>query len=148
MYVISMDPRRLLQVHRIARRWGLPLQYSVFLIPGKPARISALLGELADLIEPKLDDIRIYPLPAKVEIVQLGRGSTQGELAPFSALDPKHPLGALILSGDLDEDAVLRHAPKPARRRRVENRASRPISHHERAIRSSAAASLTERRNH
>lgn len=74
-YDISMDPRRLVQVHRMVRRWGFPLQYSVFLIPATPSRMRALLAELAAIIDPRLDDIRIYPLPAKVDIVQLGRGS-------------------------------------------------------------------------
>lgn len=74
-YDISMDPRRLVQVHRIVRRWGFPLQYSVFLIPATPSKMRTLLAELDSIIDKRLDDIRVYPLPAKVDIVQLGRGS-------------------------------------------------------------------------
>lgn len=74
-YDISMDPQRLVRVHRLVRKWGFPLQYSVFLIPAKPSRIRELLSELEAVIDPKLDDIRVYPLPATVDIVQLGRGS-------------------------------------------------------------------------
>jgi CRISPR-associated endonuclease Cas2 len=74
-YDISMDPKRLTQVHRVVRKWGFPLQYSVFLIPGKPSQIRTLLSELETIIDSRLDDIRVYPLPAKVDIVQLGRGS-------------------------------------------------------------------------
>ena len=90
-YDISMNPARLTQVHRTVRQWGIPLQYSVFLIPGTPARISQLLGELDGIIDPKLDDIRVYPLPARVDIVQIGRGSTELDL--FAGLgDPLPPL--------------------------------------------------------
>lgn len=74
-YDISMDPRRLLKVHRIARKWGFPLQYSVFLIPATPVQIDKLLTELDGIINPKRDDIRIYPLPTNIDIVQIGRGS-------------------------------------------------------------------------
>ena len=75
-YDISMDPRRLVQVHRTVRRWGFPLQYSVFLIPATPSKMRTLLAELDSIIDKRLDDIRVYPLPAKVDIVQLGRGSS------------------------------------------------------------------------
>lgn len=74
-YDISMDPRRLVQVHRTVRRWGFPLQYSVFLIPATPTKMRTLLAELEAIIDPRLDDIRVYPLPASVDIVQLGRGT-------------------------------------------------------------------------
>ena len=74
-YDISMDPKRLVEVHRTVRRWGIPLQYSVFLVPATPAKIDALLAELDAIIDPKLDDIRVYPLPSQVDIVQLGRGT-------------------------------------------------------------------------
>jgi CRISPR-associated protein Cas2 len=74
-YDISMDPRRLVQVHKTVRRWGIPLQYSVFLIPAAPSQIRALLAELETIIDRGRDDIRVYPLPSKVDIVQLGRGA-------------------------------------------------------------------------
>ena len=83
-YDIAIDAKRLTQVHRLVRQWGLPLQYSVFLIPGTPAQIDALLAELDGIIDPRLDDIRVYPLPTVVDIVQLGRGSGAAGLDPFS----------------------------------------------------------------
>lgn len=54
---------------------GFPLQYSVFLIPATPSKLRTLLAELEAIIDPRLDDIRVYPLPATVDIVQLGRGT-------------------------------------------------------------------------
>ncbi len=71
-YDIS-DPRRLIQVHRTCRQWGVPLQYSVFLIPLTPATIGDLVEELRDLIDERADDVRVYPLPSRIEVAQYGR---------------------------------------------------------------------------
>lgn len=67
------DPRRLTRVHRTVRRRGLPLQYSVFIIPGTAAEIDRLLVDLDAIIEPRADDIRVYPLPRQLDIVHYGR---------------------------------------------------------------------------
>lgn len=67
------DPRRLTQVHRTVRNQGLPLQYSVFLVPGTAEQIDALCTALADIIDPAKDDIRVYPLPTKLDVVAYGR---------------------------------------------------------------------------
>ncbi len=90
-YDISMDPARLVQVHRIVRKWGFPLQYSVFLIPATPAQIRVLLAELETTIDPRRDDIRVYPLPTTVDIVQLGRGSGDDGLNLFAGKDAAVP---------------------------------------------------------
>lgn len=94
-YDISMDPKRLVEVHRTVRRWGIPLQYSVFLVPATPAKIDALLAELDAIIDPKLDDIRVYPLPSQVDIVQLGRGTGEAGFDLFASKDA--PLSTLVL---------------------------------------------------
>ncbi len=67
------DPKRLLQVHRTVRRRGIPLQYSVFLIPDTVAMLDALLAELRGIISPIHDDIRVYPLPGRIQVDRLGR---------------------------------------------------------------------------
>ena len=67
------DPLRLTQVHRTVRARGLPLQYSVFLVPATAAEIDALLGDLKCIIDARRDDIRVYPLPARLEVVHYGR---------------------------------------------------------------------------
>lgn len=67
------DPKRLVRVHRTVRRHGIPLQYSVFLVPATPVDIDALLSELSAIIEEAKDDIRVYPLPRHLEWVQFGR---------------------------------------------------------------------------
>ena len=67
------DPERLVRVHRTMRRWGIPLQYSVFLIRVNKPALERLKAELNDLIHRRRDDIRIYPLPARLEMTQYGR---------------------------------------------------------------------------
>jgi CRISPR-associated protein Cas2 len=67
------DPVRLREVHHAVRRWGVPLQYSVFLVPTSPAGMDELLGELAGIIESRADDIRVYPLPSRLEVDSYGR---------------------------------------------------------------------------
>ncbi|TVQ89497.1 MAG: CRISPR-associated endonuclease Cas2 [Chromatiaceae bacterium] len=67
------DPRRLTRVHRTVRSRGLPLQYSVFIIPGTAAEIDRLLADLDAIIEPAADDIRVYPLPRQLDLVHYGR---------------------------------------------------------------------------
>ena len=67
------DPKRLAQVHRTVRAAGLPVQYSVFLIPGTPKDIDALLARLDHIIQPSRDDIRVYPLPKRLEVTRYGK---------------------------------------------------------------------------
>lgn len=67
------DPERLGKVHRTVKRQGMPLQYSVFLVPATAAGIDALLGDLAGIIEPRADDIRVYTLPARLDVDHYGR---------------------------------------------------------------------------
>lgn len=67
------DPKRLGQVHRYLVKHGLPLQYSVFLLSVNPVELEAILEEIAALIEPRVDDVRAYPLPRSLEYSHLGR---------------------------------------------------------------------------
>jgi CRISPR-associated protein Cas2 len=67
------DPARLTRVHRTVRAYGLPLQYSVFIVPGTTPTLDTLLAELAGIIDPAKDDIRVYPLPRKPDIEHYGR---------------------------------------------------------------------------
>lgn len=67
------DPKRLARVHRTVRREGIPLQYSVFLLYHKAAELDALLDRLDRIIQPAADDIRVYPLPQRIDAEQYGR---------------------------------------------------------------------------
>jgi CRISPR-associated protein Cas2 len=63
------DPERLVRV----RRHGIPLQYSVFLVPTNVPGLLGLLGDLQALIDERVDDVRVYPLPSTIEVVYYGR---------------------------------------------------------------------------
>lgn len=67
------DPRRLQRVARCVSRRGVRVQYSVFLTHLTPAQRKTLTGELARLIDPRADDVRLYPLPARMEPIVYGR---------------------------------------------------------------------------
>jgi len=67
------DPERLAKVHRTVKRWGIPLQYSVFLVPAAPSAIADLMAELTRLIDHRDDDIRVYPLASRLDLRLLGR---------------------------------------------------------------------------
>jgi CRISPR-associated protein Cas2 len=67
------DPERLVRVHRKVRRHGIPLQYSVFLVPTNVPGLRELLDDLQALIDERVDDVRVYPLPSTIEVVYYGR---------------------------------------------------------------------------
>lgn len=67
------NPRRLLRVHRYLREAGLPVQYSVFAVRLTPKQLAVLLQGLRQRIEPREDDVRIYPLPEHGERINIGQ---------------------------------------------------------------------------
>jgi CRISPR-associated protein Cas2 len=71
-YDIS-DPARLVGVHRLCKEWGLPVQYSVFLVPPTPASIGVLLADLRGIIDERADDVRVYPEVPRPERGKLKR---------------------------------------------------------------------------
>jgi CRISPR-associated protein Cas2 len=64
----------------LARREGVALQYSGFVVNGDAAHIESLIQKLAVLIDPKLDDIRAYHLPARCQVWSLGRQSWPADI--------------------------------------------------------------------
>ncbi len=67
------DPRRLARIARIVSRSALRIQYSVYMAELTPARLRDLVAKLRPVIDPKADDLRIYPLPARIDAVWYGR---------------------------------------------------------------------------
>lgn len=65
-------PRRLQRMHRRLCRWATPLQYSVFLLAGSEAQFERCLEAVAELIDPREDDLRGYPLPVRGLQARLG----------------------------------------------------------------------------
>jgi CRISPR-associated protein Cas2 len=66
------EPRRLSRVWRTVKEFGVPLQYSVFWARLDEPGVGAAIGALARRIDPRRDDVRIYPLPENVQITGLG----------------------------------------------------------------------------
>ncbi len=68
------DDRRLGKIFRYLKGVAVPLQYSVFLQVGasRQERL-AVEVELQELLDPAVDDIRVYPLPENCKAIRLGR---------------------------------------------------------------------------
>ncbi|WP_374088505.1 CRISPR-associated endonuclease Cas2 [Methylomicrobium lacus] len=76
LYLISYDisdPKRLSRIHRVLKKAGLPLQYSVFTAVFSQTRLERLLTSIEHIIDTREDDVRCYVLPATVECKTLGR---------------------------------------------------------------------------
>ena len=67
------DPKRLTRVHRFMMNLGVPLQYSVFTALLSLREQQRLMLDLAALIDPREDDIRLYPLPDRIIPITLGQ---------------------------------------------------------------------------
>lgn len=75
LYLVCYDitePKRLARIHRFLREEGLPVQYSVFTAELAARDLGRLLAGLRQRIDPRSDDVRIYPLPARLERICLG----------------------------------------------------------------------------
>jgi CRISPR-associated protein Cas2 len=110
LYLVAYDvtePRRLRRVHLYLSQRAVALQYSVFVLEAAPEAALEVRNGLAERIDPEEDDVRIYALPANVEVVTLGQA------APL-------PRGALLagvadpfLCPGEDTVAATRHPPEP-----------------------------------
>lgn len=65
-------PRRLQKIHRCCRRWGMPLQRSVFACALKGRDLDVMIEELKSLMDESEDDIRIYPIEDLVNAIIQG----------------------------------------------------------------------------
>lgn len=76
LYLIAYDianPRRLGKVHRILKKEGLPVQYSVFTMVMRRLRLLRLLERIENQIEATEDDVRCYRIPENTEAATLGK---------------------------------------------------------------------------
>lgn len=104
------DPRRLGRVYRCCKRAGLHVQYSVFLVRATPPQLDRLIRELESLIDPRRDDVRIYPVPERPDWTHLGRSLWPREVGFFHEgldfLPPPQPAPNLDHGIAPDEDAM------------------------------------------
>lgn len=87
------DPKRLRRVHRYLKGLGIPLQYSVFLLYLNREGRARVAGKLEGLIDPREDDVRLYPLPQHPDWQCWGR--------------PLWPEGVQLTGLDLPEPATM-----------------------------------------
>lgn len=76
LYLIAYDitePGRLARIARYLTRCAVRVQYSVFAAEFDRATLARVTTDLADLIDPLSDDVRIYPLPRTGQVALLGR---------------------------------------------------------------------------
>lgn len=74
-YVISYDirdPRRLVRVMRRVRQQAVPVQYSVYYAELYNHELNQLVVGLDALIEPKVDDVRIYAIGPLSDAIYIG----------------------------------------------------------------------------
>ena len=67
------DPDRLRRVHKEVRRHATPFQYSVFRTHATRRDVVRRITQLQDVIAPRLDDIRAYPLLTTTPPIVYGR---------------------------------------------------------------------------
>lgn len=69
------NPRRLGRIYRYINTVAVPVQYSLYVTENSAQEIRKIRDHLAKLIAPNEDDVRIYSLPARSNIVHYGRGA-------------------------------------------------------------------------
>lgn len=86
-YLVSYDisePKRLQRIHRVLKKQGLPIQYSVFSVVLTKARLLSLIEMLKYIIDEREDDIRCYSLPASINCSVLGQQFFPDDVLLFS----------------------------------------------------------------
>jgi CRISPR-associated endonuclease Cas2 len=77
-YLIAYDitcPKRLNRLHRYLMKIAMPIQYSGFFLTTDERNLESLMQGAQALIDPKTDDLRCYPLPARGLRQRLGRAA-------------------------------------------------------------------------
>lgn len=73
------DKKRLQRVWRYLSQEGVRLQYSVYVVAGSRAHLEGVLERLRELVDAKVDDVRVYPLTSNTRIWGLGSQFVEGE---------------------------------------------------------------------
>ena len=66
------DPKRLRRVHKTIRDFGIPVQFSVFLVELKQDELTRLVEKLNSLINVLEDKVNFYHLPISKACICLG----------------------------------------------------------------------------
>jgi CRISPR-associated protein Cas2 len=74
-WLIAYDirsPRRLARIHRWLSRHAAPVQYSVFIGRYDKGDLDWLCAGIRSIIDERVDDVRLYPLPEEPCMTTLG----------------------------------------------------------------------------
>ena len=66
------NPKRLAKVGRYINKEAVRLQYSIYMLAGTRRKMDEVSAELEKLINPKEDDVRIYPMGENTRLWGLG----------------------------------------------------------------------------
>ncbi len=103
-YLLSYDigdPKRLLRIHRAVSEEGLALQYSVFYFYATAEEMQRMGEILENKIDPRRDDIRIYALPAKIQVDTLGKAPVASGVQVYGASLPLGFMGRKVSTEQL-----------------------------------------------
>ena len=88
------EPRRLIRVHRALRNRAMPVEYSIFLFVGSETGIAECLAAISALIDPDVDDVRCYALPARGHQERIGRATLPSGITWTGLPTPLTALGS------------------------------------------------------
>ena len=75
VWMVAYDircPRRLRRVHAFLKARSVWVQYSVFVVTANAQQLGEIRAALEDLIDTKVDDVRIYRVPQSPCLATLG----------------------------------------------------------------------------
>lgn len=97
------DPKRLGQVARYMCQHAYRVQYSVFVASLSSSQLEHLLFYLEEIIDPRWDDIRAYPLPSTGDVTLL-----ENQFFATNTLLAQNSYGCLeLLQDDSDSEYLL-----------------------------------------
>ena len=68
---------RLKSVARICEKYGERVQFSVFECRQSPSRMALMIGEIQDVMDPKVDSLIVYRFNGGIDAARLRFGRTQ-----------------------------------------------------------------------
>ena len=89
------DRKRVARLHRSVRGFALPVQHSLFYFECTSRQLQRQIEAIAHQIDPREDDVRVYPVPASPRLWVFGRGGLPSGVwiespAGFAASDLLH----------------------------------------------------------
>lgn len=107
-YVIGYDirdPKRLAKVHRKMLGFGIPIEYSVFLMTGTLGDALRCASVMRTVVNLREDDVRCYRIPDRGARGHSGRGTLPAGIS-WSALPGELPLSEMEAEDELAHEKL------------------------------------------